>query len=150
MPPFPKGNPGGPGRPRGSRNKLNLMLDQLAEADAEKMVRRMIENANEGDRVAARLVLSRIWAAPKGRAVAVELPDIKTPADLLKAHAAVASAITSGTLTPQDGAALSSMLETHRRAFELVSQEMRVAHLEGEVRDFKEKIGFGVNFEKIP
>ncbi|HTR86831.1 MAG TPA: hypothetical protein VMI56_20285, partial [Reyranella sp.] len=93
MPRFEKNNPGGPGRPRGSRNKLNVMLDQLAEADAEKMVKRMIEIANEGDRVAARLVLSRIWAAPKGRAVAVELPIIRTPADLLAAHAAVAAAI---------------------------------------------------------
>jgi hypothetical protein len=141
MPPFPKGNPGGPGRPRGSRNKMNQLLDQLAEADAEKMVRRMIEVANEGDRVAARLVLSRIWAAPKGRAVAVELPKIKKPADLLKAHAAVASAIAVGTLTAQDGAALSAMLETHRKAFELVSQEERVERLEGEVRAFKKKVG---------
>jgi hypothetical protein len=147
---FKTGNPGGPGRPRGSRNRLNLMLDQLAEADAEKMVRRMIEIANEGDRVAARLVLSRIWSAPKGRAVAVDLPVIRTPADLLAAHAAVAAAIASGTLTPQDGAALSSMLETHRRAFELVSQERRVEHLEGEVRAFRKQIEFGKKDEVVP
>jgi len=69
MPKFEKGHPGGPGRPRGSRNVVNLLLDQLAEAEAETMVRKMIDAASDGDRVAARLVLSRIWSAPKGRAI---------------------------------------------------------------------------------
>ena len=35
MPRFEKGNPGGPGRPRGSRNVANIMLDQVAEGPAE-------------------------------------------------------------------------------------------------------------------
>ena len=71
MPKFEKGHPGGPGRPRGSRNVVNLLLDQLAEAEAETMVRKMIDAASEGDRVAARLVLSRIWSAPILRDAAV-------------------------------------------------------------------------------
>ena len=137
---FEKGNPGGPGRPRGSRNVVNQVLDRLAEADAESMVRKMIEAANEGDRVAARLVLSRIWSAPKGRAVAIELPEIRTPADLLDAHAAVVKAIADQTITPQDGAALASVLETHRRAFELVAQEEKVEELEADVRRLKGKL----------
>src|SRR5438128_3152689 len=69
MPKYEKGHPGGPGRPRGSRNAVNLMLDQLAVDGAETVVRKMIEVAAEGDRVAARLVLNRIWSAPKGRSV---------------------------------------------------------------------------------
>ena len=92
---FEKGNPGGPGRPRGSRNAVNLLLDQLAVGSAEALVQKMIDAAAGGDRVAARLVLNRIWSAPKGRAVSVELPEIKTPADLLAAHAAVAAAISN-------------------------------------------------------
>src|SRR5882757_1004626 len=90
---FQKGNPGGPGRPRGSRNKMNLLLDEIAEGEAPRMVRKMIENANEGDRVAARLVLSRVWSAPKGRAIALELPAIRAPRDLLAAHSAIAAAL---------------------------------------------------------
>jgi hypothetical protein len=140
MPKFQKGNPGGPGRPRGSRNAVNLMLDQLAVEGAEAMVKKMIEAASDGDRVAARLVLNRIWSAPKGRAVTIGLPEIKTPSDLLAAHAAVAGAISAGTLTPQDGASLSSVLETHRRAFELVAQENSVAQLEAEVRSLRGKL----------
>jgi hypothetical protein len=100
----------------------------------------MIEVAGEGDRVAARLVLNRIWSAPKGRSVAIELPEIHNPADLLSAHAALMAAIVDQTITPQDGAALSSALETHRRAFELVAQEEEVDALEQEVRQLKKEL----------
>jgi hypothetical protein len=134
---FQKGHPGGPGRPRGSRNAVNLILDQLAGDEAEKLLRDTIDAAAKGDGVSRRLVLNRIWSAPKGRAVTVELPEIRTPADLLAAHGAVAVAVSQGNLTPQDGAALSSMLETHRRAFELVSQEKNVEALKREVRTLK-------------
>jgi hypothetical protein len=134
---FEKGNPGGPGRPKGSRNVANVILDQLATEGAEKMVKKMIEIAAEGDRVAARLVLSRIWAAPKARAVPIELPEIDKPEDLVAAHAMVVSALSAGTLTTDEAAAISAVLETHRRAFELVAQESKIEKLEAKVRRLK-------------
>jgi hypothetical protein len=140
MPRFQKGNPGGPGRPRGSRNAVNLMLDQLAVEGSETVVRKMIEAASDGDRVAARLVLNRIWSAPRGRPVQLALPPIRQPADLVSAHAAVVAAIAAQEITPQDGAALSAVLETHRRAFELIGQENRVEMLEAQVRHLKAKL----------
>jgi hypothetical protein len=140
MPKFEKGHPGGPGRPRGSRNAVNRLLDQLAEAEAETVVRKMLDAAAEGDRVAARLVLSRIWSAPKGRPIEVELPEIHTPDDLLVAHAAVATAVSDGRLTPQEGASLSTMLETHRRAFELVAQEQKIDQLDDRLRQYKDAL----------
>ena len=140
MPKFEKGHPGGPGRPRGSRNAVNRLLDQLAEGEAEVVVRKMLDAAAEGDRVAARLVLSRIWSAPKGRPIDVELPDIRTPEDLLVAHAAVAAAVGDGRLTPQEGASLSTMLETHRRAFELVVQEQKIDQLDDRLREYRDAL----------
>jgi hypothetical protein len=140
MPKFEKGHPGGPGRPRGSRNVVNLLLDEMAEAEAQTMVRKMIDAASDGDRVATRLVLSRIWSAPKGRAIQLDLPDIRTPADLLVAHAAVATAVSNGSLTPQDGASMSTMLETHRRAFELVAQEQKIEQLDDRLRQYKDEL----------
>ena len=134
---FQKGHPGGPGRPRGSRNAVNLILDQLAGEQAEKLLKDTIDSAANGDHVSRRLLLNKIWSVPKGRAVNIELPEIRTPADLLAAHAAVAAAVTAGNITPQDGAALSSMLETHRRAFELIAQEKDVEALEEELRTFR-------------
>jgi hypothetical protein len=137
---FHKGNPGGPGRPVGSRNAVNRTLDNLVSDEAEAIVRKMIEAAADGDRVAARLVLNRIWSAPKGRPVQVALPRIEQPADLISAHAAVAAAIAAQAITPQEAAGLSAVLETHRRAFELVGQEKRVEALEAQVRGLKAKL----------
>jgi hypothetical protein len=134
---FAKGNPG---RPVGSRNAVNRILDQLAIDGAETLVKKMIEVAAGGDRVAARLVLNRIWSAPKGRSVQIALPEIRRPADLVAAHAAVVAAIAAETITPQDGAALSAVLETHRRAFELVAQEDRVERLEAQVHALKAQL----------
>jgi hypothetical protein len=140
MPKFEKGHPGGPGRPRGSRNAVNLLLDRLAEAEAETVVRKMLDVAAGGDRVAARLVLNRIWSVPKGRPIEVELPEIHTPEDLLVAHAAVAAAVSDGRLTPQEGASLATMLETHRRAFELVAQEQKIEQLDDRLRQYKDAL----------
>ena len=44
---FAKGNPG---RPAGSRNTVNRILDQLAIDGAETLVKKMIEIAADGDR----------------------------------------------------------------------------------------------------
>ena len=134
MPKFEKGHPGGPGRPRGSRNKVNLLLDRLAVGD-ETMAKTVIKAALSGDRAAARQVLKRIWSAPKGRALQFDLPEIRTPADLLAAHACVAAAISDGRLTAQDVASLSAGLEKHRRAFELAAvaadiEELKVRRCE--------------------
>ncbi len=137
---FEKGHPGGPGRPRGSRNAVNQMLDGLAEAEAGTVLRKILDAAAEGNAAAARLVMSRIWAAPKGRAMQIELPEIDTPDDLLAAHAAVAAAVGDGRLTAQDGASLSTMLDTHRRAFELVAQEEKAVELDARLRKYREDL----------
>ncbi len=140
MPQFEKGNPGGPGRPAGSRNSVNQMLDRLAVENAERLVKKMIEVAGEGDRVAARMVLNRIWSAPKGRATPVEMPEIRSPHDLLTAHTAISAALAAGTITAQEAASLAGVLETHRRAFELVVQQEQLAKLEDDLRRTKAKL----------
>jgi len=135
---FEKGHPGGPGRPRGSRNIVNQRLDELAEAGADALVQKVLDAATGGDIAAARLVLSRIWSAPKARPLQVVLPEIDTPDDLLYAHGVVARAVGDGRLTAQDGASLATMLETHRRAFELVAQEQKIDQLDDRVRKYKD------------
>ena len=140
MPKFERGHPGGPGRPRGSRNAVNLMLDQVAEEGVAAIVRKVMAAATEGDVSAARLVLSRAWTAPKGRPLQVDLPAIDTPDDLLTAHAVVAMAVSDGRLTAQEGASLSTMLETHRRAFELVAQERTIDDLDSRVREYRDEL----------
>jgi hypothetical protein len=52
----------------------------------------------------------------------------------------VATAVSDGRLTAQDGASLSTMLETHRRAFELVAQEAKIDQLDERLRGYKEAL----------
>jgi hypothetical protein len=130
---FKKGHPGGPGRPRGSRNAGNRLLDSLAAEGAQAIVKKMIETALDGDVRAAEVLLKRAWTPPRGRTVELDLPTVQEAADLVPAHAAVVAAVGEGTLTPEEGSALSSILEAQRRAIEVVALEQRVRQLEAEM-----------------
>jgi hypothetical protein len=66
--PFQNGNTAGRGRPEGSRNKATLLLDRLADDEAEAIQRQVIEAAKGGDLKAAELILARIWPPRRGRA----------------------------------------------------------------------------------
>lgn len=129
---FKPGNPGGPGRPAGSRNKATVMLDQLAEGEAPELLRTVLTSAKGGDMAAARIVLERVWPARKARPVFLTLPPIQTAADVVAALGAVADAVGAGEISPDEGAAVASILETKRKAIETVELEGRVAALEKE------------------
>ena len=46
---FQPGNPGGPGRPQGSRNKATLALDKIADDAGEDILNAMVGAAKGGD-----------------------------------------------------------------------------------------------------
>jgi len=129
--PFEKGNPGGPGRPAGSRNRATLLLDRLAETDGRDILTKTIEAAKGGDLRAADIVLSRVWPVRRGgRPVTFELPPIATAADLVKAVGSVATAVAGGELTPEEGNAVAAILEVKRKAIETTDLETRITALE--------------------
>ena len=68
---FKPGNPGGPGRREGSRNKATLLLDALADGEAETILSKQIEKAKEGDQRAAEFILGRAWPARRGHPVSI-------------------------------------------------------------------------------
>ena len=75
---FAPGHSGNPaGRAAGSRNKATVLLDQLADADGEEILRKTLEDAKSGDPNARKLVLDRIWPVRKGRPVTLDLPSIR-------------------------------------------------------------------------
>jgi hypothetical protein len=130
--PFEPGNPGGPGRPVGSRNKATLALDQIADDAGKVILEKMVEAAKSGDMRAAELVLQRIWPARKSRPIALTLPAIQSASDVVTAVGAVADAVGAGDITPDEGQAVASILETKRRAIETVDLEARLSALEQE------------------
>lgn len=129
--PFEKGNPGGPGRPAGSRNRATLLLDKLAETDGRDILTKTIEAAKGGDLRAADIVLSRVWPVRRGgRPVTFELPSIETASDIVKAVGSVATAVAGGELTPEEGNAVAAILEVKRKAIETTDLETRIQALE--------------------
>ena len=114
--PFEPGRSGNPsGRPKGARNKMSLLVEQLLEGEAEEMVRRLIELATGGDYRALKACLDRLLPAPRDRVVAVDLPSVDTVADLPRASAALIGAVADGELTPFEGSRIMTLLEAHLR-----------------------------------
>ena len=132
--PFEKGNPGGPGRPQGSRNSATIALDRMAESGGEEILRKTLEDAKAGDPNARKLVLDRIWPVRKGRPVSLNLPSIATGADVVAALGLVAEAVGAGELTPEEGASVAAVLEIKRKAIETAELDARVTALEKEKR----------------
>jgi hypothetical protein len=71
----------------------------------------------------------------KGRPVVVDLPPIETAKDVVGAVGAIVDAVGEGTLTPEEGQTLTSILDTHRKAIETQELEARLATLEAALKD---------------
>jgi len=128
---FKPGTSGNPrGRPKGSRNKVSVELDALAEQTAPYVLKAAIKSALAGDVAAQKLILERLWPARKGRPVRIDLPAVETAADAANGINRVIAAIAEGELSPEEGAALAGILERRIQHFELLEHEARLARLE--------------------
>lgn len=126
-----KGQSGNPaGRTKGSRHPALVALDTVGQDAAVGILQSVITAALAGDMRAAGILLDRIWPARKGRPVHLDLPAIKTGADLAQALSAVVAAVAAGQLTPEEASGVSAVLEAQRRALELGELEDRIAALE--------------------
>src|SRR5918995_1517944 len=95
--PFQPGQSGNPsGRPPGSRNKSKLALETLLDGEAENLTRKAIELAKAGDMAALRLCMERIYPARKDTPVTFDMPKLETPADAIRAMAAIMAAVANG------------------------------------------------------
>jgi len=131
--PFNKGRSGNPaGRPEGSRHKASIAIEALLEGESEAIGRKCIEMAKNGDATAMRLVMERIAPVRRGRPVKFDMPPVASSADVVTAIGSVLHAVAAGVLTPDEAATLSTVLETKRRAIEIVEIERRLADLESE------------------
>jgi hypothetical protein len=81
--PGQSGNPAGK-RP-GTKNRATLLAEALAEGEAEALTRLVVEKALAGDGVAARFLLGRLFAKPRGRAIRLALPKGARPGDVVAA-----------------------------------------------------------------
>jgi hypothetical protein len=132
--PFQKGQSGNPaGRPRGSRNRSAVLLQNLLADDAEAIARQAIAMAKEGDIAAIRMCLDRLAPARRSDAVAFELPPLAKAADSVAAAAAIAAAVAAGDLTPSEAGELAKVIDVFVRALETAGFEERLGKLESRV-----------------
>ena len=122
--------PGNPGRPPGSKNKITLMVEQLAGGQAEQLVQKVLDLAQAGDVSCLRMMLDRLWPPRKGQPVNVVMPPINTSQDVFPAIASIWTAIREGRLTPDEASALSIVIDRSIQAIELHDIAKRIAALE--------------------
>lgn len=130
--PFEKGQSGNPnGKPKGARHKTTLLAEKLMQADAEDIVKAVLDSAKGGDMTAARIVLDRIAPARRDNPVSFELPKIESAADAVAAQSAILSAVANGEITPGEAAEVSKLIDGLVKAIELTEIDERLKRLEG-------------------
>ena len=126
--PGQSGNPAG--KPPGTKHHATRMAEHLMEGAAESVVQAVLAAAQDGDMVAARLVLERIAPVRKGRPVTLPLPTVNTAGDVLAALGATVKAMADGDITPDEAATVAGVLEVKRRAIETVELAVRLEVIE--------------------
>jgi len=127
--PGSSGNPAGP-KP-GFRHKRTLVLQELIDRDGEAVINSALARAKAGHSGALKLIFERLLAPQRRRTIEVDIPEIKTPADVPRALATVTAAVAAGQLTPDEGASIATMIGATRAALELAEIDQRLRALEG-------------------
>jgi hypothetical protein len=102
----------------------------LLEGEADRLTRKAVEVALEGDVTALRLCLERIAPPRKDAPVTFALSPMRTAGDAAKAAGAVLEAVAEGDLTPTEGAHVMGLVDAYRRTLEAAEFEARLAALE--------------------
>lgn len=111
----------GNGRPKGARNLKHQMLDRLLRSQSREVLQKVIDQAKEGDMVAAKLLMDRFWPRPRiAPIVGLDLPETRNPAELRAAMHELLRKVATGEITPDAGAAIvqicRDVLDAHRGA----------------------------------
>ena len=107
-----------------------MACQELLDGDAEALTRKAIELAKGGDIQALRICLDRLLPPRKDRPLVMDVPDIQDIGGLADASAVVLRSVVAGEITPSEGQALSSILESRRKVIELTDIERRVEEIE--------------------
>ena len=125
---FAKGNPG---RPKGSRHKHVLAIQDLLDGEAETLGRKAIDLALAGNTTALRLCIERIAPARKDSPVAFDLPTMTNAQQAASAAQGVLQAVSQGDMTALlEAATVMGLVERYRRLLELSEFEGRLLALE--------------------
>jgi len=129
--PFQKGQSGNPaGRPRESRNKTSIRMQEMLEEKAEALVNKVVELAMGGNIAALRLCLDHLIATRKSEPLSCEMPPLARAADAVAAIGGIASAAVAGDVTADEAAKLAKVISLYVNTLEAHQFEHRLAQLE--------------------
>jgi hypothetical protein len=126
--PFSVGNPG---RKPGSKNHATLIAAALLQDEARDLVRKGIELAKAGNVAMLKLFLPRIL--PRDRTITLDLPDMNFADDGVAALGLIMRQVSEGTITPSEGAALATVVQSYSRAIDIADIANRLDLLEKEI-----------------
>ena len=117
---------GNPGRPRGSRNKATVAAESLLEGEAERLTRKAVERALEGDVAALKLRMDRLLPPRRERSLRLRLPQ----ADAAVAAAKTLEELAKGELTTGEAESVVPAVEAYTRMLVVDDFERRLSALE--------------------
>jgi hypothetical protein len=121
---FVPGRSGNPaGKLPGTCNRATLLKAALDSEDGPAMARIVIDKALAGDVVTARFCLDRLEPRPRGRAIAIDLPEGARASDVVAAFDATVRAMASGEITPDEAVQVTRVLDGRRKAIEAARRE---------------------------
>jgi hypothetical protein len=95
------------------------MAQALIDGQSEALTQTLIQMALERDPVAMRLSMERILPLRKNRPASFQLRPIGSARDAAAAQSDIAAAVSSGRMTPAEGADISKVLANAAKAFEV-------------------------------
>jgi uncharacterized protein DUF5681 len=130
---FKPGHSGNPsGRPKGSRHKTTLAIEQLLDGEAEEITRKAIEKAKDGETAAIRICLDRLAPPRKDRHIEFSVPQMEKASDAAAALAAIIEAAATGELTPSEAGDLVKIIESYAPTLQASDFEERLERLESD------------------
>jgi hypothetical protein len=134
---FVPGRSGNPaGKLPGTCNRATLLKAALDSEEGPAMAQIVIDKALAGDVVTARFCLDRLEPRPRGRAIAIDLPEGARASDVVAAFDATVRAMASGEITPDEAVQVTRVLDGRRKAIEAARRETEAAR-----RDDDEDVG---------
>ena len=133
-------SPNPEGRPKGSGVRQKLFND-LVLPHKEKLIETSVNLALSGNEAMLKLLLEKLLPAkPSDEPIQFTLPDsMNKQESVLVVCLEILKAIERQELTPEQGKALASILETHRRLIETTELVARLSEIERVLKERKTK-----------
>src|SRR5262249_23498619 len=121
-------------RPPGAKNKTTRMVEQLVAGEAEKLGRKMIELAKQGNVRCLEYCLDRALPKRSGRPLDLQLPAMNSVHDLIAGISAVTTAVSHGDLTAEEATYVVRWFECCANIFTVYDLAVRLETLESEMK----------------